>query len=94
MQKTIDLPELRSHLETVVDEVADGHPYVLTRGEEPRAALVPYEDFRRLQELPAPRRFSTSFAALAGSWEDRRQPAEIVSDIEENRRNVERAELR
>jgi len=49
MTRTIAVAELT---ERVVDEVADLHvPYVLTRGQEPRAALVPYEDFLRFWEL-------------------------------------------
>jgi prevent-host-death family protein len=32
-----------------IDEVTEDHvPYVVTRGEQPEAVLVPYEDFQRL----------------------------------------------
>ena len=37
--------------------------------------------------------FSDDFAALAGSWEDTRTAAEIVRDLEENRRNAARPML-
>jgi len=49
MTKTIAVADFT---ERVVDEVADRHvPYILTRDQEPRAAIVPYEDFLRFWEL-------------------------------------------
>lgn len=52
MQKIIGVTDLQRRLKAVLDEVADEHvPYVLIRGSQPRAALVPYEQFLRFQEL-------------------------------------------
>lgn len=51
MQKIIGVTDLQRRLKSVLDEVAEQHvPYVLIRGSQPRAALVPYEDFLRYQE--------------------------------------------
>ncbi len=41
-----------------------------------------------------PRRFSSSFAALAGSWEDERSAAEICLDLERRRQDATRTLLR
>jgi len=41
-----------------------------------------------------PRRFSPSFAALAGSWEDERSAEEICLDLEESRQDAQRSVLR
>jgi prevent-host-death family protein len=52
VQKIIGVTDLQRRLKAVLDEVADEHvPYVLIRGSQPRAALVPYEEFLRYQEL-------------------------------------------
>ena len=52
MQKIIGVTDLQRRFKTGLDEVAEDHvPYVLIRGSQPRAALVPYEEFLRYQEL-------------------------------------------
>ncbi len=52
MQKIIGVTELQRRFRSVFDEVAKEHvPYVLTRGSRPEAALIPYEEFLRYQEL-------------------------------------------
>ena len=52
MQKIIGVTDLQRQFKTVLDEVADHHvPYVLIRGSQPRAALVPYEEFLRFEEF-------------------------------------------
>ena len=52
MQKIIGVTDLQRRFKSVLDEVAEDHvPYVLIRGSQPRAALVPYEEFLRYQEL-------------------------------------------
>ena len=52
MQKTIDFNELEGSCRAVLDDVAEHHTaYVLTRGRQPAAALVSYEDFQRLQKV-------------------------------------------
>jgi prevent-host-death family protein len=52
MQKIIGVTDLQRKFRAILDEVAEkGIPYVLTRGSRPQAALLPYEDFLRFQEL-------------------------------------------
>jgi len=49
MHKTVAAAELGKRFRAVFDEVTEDHvPYVVTRGEQPEAVLVPYEDFQRL----------------------------------------------
>ena len=46
------MTEPQRHFRAVFDEVSHRHvPYVLTRGSRPEAALIPYEDFLRFQEM-------------------------------------------
>lgn len=52
MSKTIAIAELHRRLQAVLDSVIQEHvPYVLTRGSRPEAALVPYDDYLRFQQL-------------------------------------------
>ncbi len=52
MQKVIGVTELQRRFRAVFDDVVRRHiPYVLTRGSRPEAALIPYEEFLRFQEL-------------------------------------------
>jgi prevent-host-death family protein len=52
MQKIIGVTDLQRRFRAVLDEVVGQQvPYVLTRGSRPEAALVPYEDYLRFQEL-------------------------------------------
>lgn len=52
MQRIIGVTELQRRFRSVFDEVTREHvPYVLTRGSRPEAALIPYEEFLRYQEL-------------------------------------------
>lgn len=52
MHKIIEVTAFQRRFRAVLDEVVGRHvPYVLTRGSRPEAALVPYEDYVRLQEL-------------------------------------------
>ena len=54
MQRIIGVTELQRRFRSVFDEVAKEHvPYVLTRGSRPEAALIPYEEFLRLQAMTA-----------------------------------------
>lgn len=49
MQKTVAAAELGKRFRAVFDEVTEDHvPYVVTRGEQPEAVLVSYDDFQRL----------------------------------------------
>lgn len=52
MQRIIGVTELQRRFRSVFDEVVKQHiPYILTRGSQPEAVLIPYEDFLRYQEL-------------------------------------------
>ncbi len=52
MVKMIGVTELQRNFRTVLDEVKSQHvPYVVIRGRRPEAALLPYDDFLRLQAL-------------------------------------------
>ncbi len=52
VQKIIGVTELQRRFRSVIDDVTKGGvPYVLTRGSRAEAALVPYEEYQRLQAL-------------------------------------------
>lgn len=52
MQKIIGVTELQRRFRAVFDEVAkENVPYVLTRGSQPEAALISYEEFVRWQAM-------------------------------------------
>jgi len=52
MNKIIGVTELQRRFKRVFDDIVKRRiPYVLTRGSRPEAALIPYEDFLRFQEL-------------------------------------------
>lgn len=52
MNKIVGVTELQRRFKSIFDEVVNrGVPYILTRGSRPEAALLPYEDFLRYQEL-------------------------------------------
>jgi prevent-host-death family protein len=52
MEKIIGVTELQRRFRSIFDEVTkENIPYVLTRGSRPEAALIPYEEFLRFQEL-------------------------------------------
>ena len=49
MKKTVADAELGERFRAVFDEVTEDHvPYVVTRGQQPEAVLVPYDEFQRL----------------------------------------------
>jgi hypothetical protein len=62
-----------------------------------RAGLTPslfVQSLLRRELAGEAERFSDAFAALAGSWEDRRTADEIVVDIKRHRRRADRVTLR
>ncbi len=85
MQKVIGVTELQRRFRSVFDEVANRRtPYVLTRGSRPEAALIPYEDFLRFQELDEQgifARFDRLLARMAEQHKDLDEQ-EMVGDIE------------
>jgi prevent-host-death family protein len=75
MQKIIGVTELQRNFRSVFEEVAEGVYYVLTRGSKPEAALIPYEDFLRYQELK-------EREVLASFDRARKRLAELNADCE------------
>ncbi|OGO42611.1 MAG: hypothetical protein A2Z04_07615 [Chloroflexi bacterium RBG_16_57_9] len=72
MHKIMGVTEVQRRFRTVFDEVAKKHiPYVLTRGSRPEAALIPYEDFVRFQEMQekGPTAASSTSATNDSAWE-------------------------
>lgn len=52
MTKVIGVTDLQRRFRPIFDEVAyKGQTYILTRGSRPEAAMIPYDDFLRLQQL-------------------------------------------
>ena len=84
MQKIIGVTDLQRRFKTVLDEVSEEHvPYVLIRGSQPRAALVPYEEFLRYQELQESevlRRFRRLRARMAQASADRDED-EVAAEV-------------
>jgi prevent-host-death family protein len=49
VKKTVAAAELGERFRAVFDEATEDHaPYVVTRGQEPEAVLVPHDEFQRL----------------------------------------------
>jgi prevent-host-death family protein len=84
MQKVIGVTELQRRFRAIFDEVARGNvPYVLTRGSRPEAALIPYDEFLRFQQLREDEvlaRFDELVARLAERNEGIDE-AEVAADI-------------
>ncbi len=85
MQKIIGVTELQRQFRTLFEEVVRKHvPLVLTRGSRPEAALIPYDDYLRFQQMQEGEvlaRFDqvwTRLAQLNASFSDE----EIAADIE------------
>ena len=69
MSRVIGVTDLQRKFRPVFDEVAHkGQSYILTRGSRPEAAMIPYEDFLRVQQLQEKRvldRFDRLLARMA-----------------------------
>jgi len=69
MSRVIGVTDLQRKFRPVFDEVAHkGQSYILTRGSRPEAAMIPYEDFLRFQQLQEKRvldRFDRLLARMA-----------------------------
>jgi prevent-host-death family protein len=52
MQQIVGVTELQRRFRTFFDQVVRQRtPIVLTRGSRPEAALIPYEDYQRFQQM-------------------------------------------
>jgi prevent-host-death family protein len=91
MNKIIGVTELQRRFKRVLDEVVDrGVPYILTRGSRPEAALLPYEEFLRYQELQE-REILDRFDRLAermAAQNEQFSLEEVEADIQEARGQV------
>jgi prevent-host-death family protein len=91
MNKIIGVTELQRRFKRVLDEVVDrGVPYILTRGSRPEAALRPYEEFLRYQELQE-REILDRFDRLAermAAQNEQFSLEEVEADIQEARGQV------
>jgi prevent-host-death family protein len=84
MQKTVAVADLGERFRAVFEEVTEDHvPYIVTRGQQPEAVLVPYADFQRLvrdSDSEVLRRFDAARARIrertAGICEE-----EIAADV-------------
>jgi len=88
MQKIIGVTELQRQFRTFFEDVARrGIPLILTRGSRPEAALIPYEDYLRFQEMQESEvlaRFDQVWKRLA-EVNAEYSVDEIAADIEEAR---------
>ena len=94
MQKIIGVTELQRKFRLMFDEVVHkGNPIVLTRGSRPEAALIPYEDylrFQQMQEVEVLARFDEAWNRLAKLNAEVHQE-EISADIENARKELNSA---
>ena len=92
MQKIIGVTELQRRFRSVFDEVAKkGVPYVLTRGSRPEAAIIPYEEYLKFQELREDdilKRFDRLVDRMA-EQNQAYSEAEIASDVESARAELD-----
>ncbi len=91
MQKIIGTTDLQRNFRTIFDEVAkDSVPYILTRGSRPEAALVPYADYLRFQELMERDVLNRVNAMLARLADENAgfSEAEVAADVAEAIREV------
>lgn len=52
IQKIVTIGELMQGIGQIFEEVAEENtPYILTRDSQPKAALIPYTEYQRLQRL-------------------------------------------
>jgi len=66
MQKIIGVTELQRKFRPLFEGVVKQHiPLILTRGSRPEAALIPYEDFLRYQQLQE----AETLARFDKAWE-------------------------
>ncbi len=91
MEKIIGVTDLQRNFRAVFDDVAQKNtPFVLTRGSRPEAALIPYAEYVRYQQLRESdvlRRVELLLAVMVEQNADY-DPAEVAADIEAAVREV------
>lgn len=83
--KRVGIFEAKTHLSTLVDEVARGGEIVITRHGRPVAKLVSCEEAPRAKQLAARQRALAELREMARKRGLRITPEEIKSWIEEGR---------
>lgn len=79
MQKIIGVTELQRRFRPLFEEVVRKRtPIVLTRGSRPEAALIPYEDYLRFQQMQE----SEVLARFDQVWERLAEVNQAYSDEE------------
>lgn len=88
LSKVIGVTSLQRKFRPIFDKVAHrGQSYILTRGSRPEAALIPYADFLRFQQLQETQvlarfdRLLVRMSQLNAAYSD----AEIEADLETSR---------
>lgn len=93
MNRIIGVTELQRQFRRVFEEVANNRvPYVLTRGSRPEAALIPYEDylkFQQVQEAQVEARMARLVAKMS-EHNARFSDEEIEADVLEAEREIAR----
>jgi len=93
MNRIIGVTELQRQFRRVFEEVANNRvPYVLTRGSRPEAALIPYEDylkFQQVQEAQVEARMARLVAKMS-ELNARFSDEEIETDLRKADREIER----
>ncbi|RLC57263.1 MAG: hypothetical protein DRI80_15200 [Chloroflexota bacterium] len=84
MSRVIGVTDLQRRFRPIFDEVAHkGQSYILTRGSRPEAAMIPYEDFLRFQQLQEKKvldRFDRLLARMA-QLNAAHSEAEVEADL-------------
>jgi prevent-host-death family protein len=91
MNKVIGVTDLQRRFRAIFDEVVkENTPYVLTRGSRPEAALIPYDDYLRFQEMQESEVLANFDRLLNRMAEKNAQYSleEIVADIEAVREEI------
>jgi prevent-host-death family protein len=80
VQKIIGVTELQRRFKAVFDEVVkERRPYVLLRGSRPEAALIPYDDFLKLEALVEAEQRRAAVRAEFDDW--RARQAELSQEL-------------
>ncbi|MFZ5776383.1 MAG: type II toxin-antitoxin system Phd/YefM family antitoxin [Thermodesulfobacteriota bacterium] len=79
----ISVAEAKSHLSELIAKSAHGHErFIITRRDKPVAALVSLDDLRIIEQHQE----NQGLAAVASSWPDFEEVAEVLDDLAEMRR--------
>lgn len=94
MSTSVSITDLKRHLKSLLDQVAlSKQSLILTRDSQPEAALIPYEDYLRLQRLEEQEAFEAFDGVLKKMAEVNAHfsDEEIEADLEAiDRENLEK----